>query len=247
MGVDVGAVLGGAVGAVSSAGQAAINWKIAKEQMRFQERMSNTAHQREVRDLVAAGVNPLLTGKYGGASTPPGAMWSMPDIGASALAGARSGAERQRVEADTRVAAVSAKHLDQQITESKARTLREGAQEASAWAQSQLDQIQSTKLLQEIPTAAFHAQTAAQQARQEKIRADVMELGVKAAARAAEFEGGDFFNVMRYVNQIPGINLLVPGAAIGTAGRVSGMLQAPAVEPHPGPSKPMPGPVLRKR
>lgn len=78
MAIGVGtAILGaGALSMLGSVGSSLFGASSAKRQMRFQERMSNTAHQREMADLRKAGLNPLLTGKYGGSSTPPGTAFT---------------------------------------------------------------------------------------------------------------------------------------------------------------------------
>lgn len=90
---------GDAIGGIANFGGAALNYygakkaneanrQMAREQMGFQERMSNTAYQRSMADMQSAGLNPMLAFQQGGASSPGGSTATMQNEMAPAVGSA---------------------------------------------------------------------------------------------------------------------------------------------------------------
>lgn len=147
-------------GGASLLGSAYSAWQgrqSAREQMRFQERMSNTAYQRETEDLKRAGLNRILSANYGGSSTPAGAQAQVPDFSSSGKAAiegllASSQIEVQKAQANDLNSAAGLKDAQQKdlwyTQEERLRLLI--SQRENTMAQTQLSSEQKRKIQDEI-------------------------------------------------------------------------------------------------
>ena len=161
----------GLIGAgVSALGQ----YRANKESRNYATKMSGTAHQRQMADLKAAGINPILAGRLGGASTP---SYQAGNIGGAAVQGYGQVSSAKQAQAQTGFTKQQTINAVQQNKNLKA---------AYDVAVQQVKNMEEKWFIDRLTSTIMNRDNNFYQAVSEKMGLDIGPQGVTSAKQAAD-------------------------------------------------------------